>query len=133
VLVLESEGKTGYVVSLAVGWCEGVLSDLQPSFFNTFSAYDPMWPVKPLFGVGGEYEIASPQEVAEAFLTGLPEGARRERYRYVHVLTAVTEKNGRRSRHNLGVFLTETDAEEAKRLVEPRVAMCWIEQLPVVL
>ncbi|SDY24616.1 hypothetical protein SAMN05444365_1011185 [Micromonospora pattaloongensis] len=133
VLMLESEGVTDYVITAAVGWCEGVLSDLQPSFFNTFSAYDPMWPVKPLHGVGGEFDIASPHDVAEAFLTGLPEGVRRERHRYVHVLTAVTEENGRRSRHNVGVFLTETDAEEAKRLVEPHVASCWIEPLAVVL
>ncbi|MGC5021316.1 hypothetical protein [Micromonospora sp. DT47] len=133
VLMLESEGVTGYVVTVAVGWCGGVLSDLQPWFFNRFSAYDPVWPVKPLTGVGGEFDIASPQEVAEAFLAGLPEGVRRERHRYVHLLTAVTEQDDRRSRHNLGVFLTETDAEEAKRLVEPHVASCWIEPLPVVL
>ncbi|WP_165947226.1 hypothetical protein [Micromonospora sp. 15K316] len=133
VLVLESEGVTGYVVTLAVGWREGVLSYLQPSFFNTFSPYDPVWPVKPLFGVGGEYEVASPEEVAQAFLTGLPEGERRERHRYVHVLIAVTEENGHRRRHNVGVFLTEADAEEAKRLVEPHVAICGIEMIPVVL
>ncbi|MGC3862258.1 hypothetical protein ACPSM1_18950 [Micromonospora chersina] len=133
VLVLASEGVTGYVVTGGVGWCEGELSPMQPSFFHTFNAYDPLWPVTPLAGVGGEFDIASPQEVAQAFLTGLPEGERRERYRYVHVLTAVTERDGRRSRHNLGVFLTETDAEEAKRLVEPHVAMCWLEQLPAVL
>ena len=133
VLVLESEGVTGYVVTVNVGWCEGELSHLQPSFFNTFSPYDPIWPTKPLYGVGGEFDIASPQEVAEAFLTGLPEGVRRERYRYLHLLTAVTEQDGRRRRDNLGVFLTEADAEEAKRLVEPHVASCWIEPLPVVL
>ncbi|SCG80488.1 hypothetical protein GA0070609_6472 [Micromonospora echinaurantiaca] len=69
-----------------MGWCEGELSDLQPSFFNPFRPYDPMWPVKPLFGVGGDLDIASPQEVAEA-----------------------------------------------RRLVEPHVATCWIEPLPVVL
>ncbi|WP_446217979.1 hypothetical protein [Micromonospora sp. IBHARD004] len=117
VLMLESEGVTGYIVTVAVGWCEGVLSDLQPSFFNRFSAYDPVWPAKPLTGVGGGFDIASPQEVAEAFLAGLPEGVRRERYRYVHLLTAVTEQDDRRSRHNLGLFLTDTDPEEAKRLV----------------
>ncbi|MEU7935084.1 hypothetical protein [Micromonospora echinofusca] len=133
VLVLESEGATGYVVTVNVGWCEGELSDLQPSLFNTFSPYLPMWPVKPLLGVGGELDMASPQEVAEAFLTGLPEGVRRDRHRSVHLLTAVTEQDGRRRRDNLGVFLTEADAEEARRLVGPHVASCWVEPLPVVL
>ncbi|TYB35920.1 hypothetical protein FXF50_21570 [Micromonospora sp. AP08] len=133
VLILDSEGVTGYVVTVNVGWCEGELSPLQPSFFNTFSPYDPLWPTKPLYGVGGGFDIASPQEVAEAFLTGLPEGVRRERHRHVHLLTAVTERDGRRRRDNLAVFLTEEDAEEARRLVEPHVASCWIEPLPVVL
>ncbi|MEU4399250.1 hypothetical protein [Micromonospora orduensis] len=133
VLMVESEGVIGYVVTGNVGWCEGELSHLQPSFFNTFSPYDPIWPTKPLYGVGGTLDVASPQEVAEAFLTGLPEGVRRERYRSVHLLTAVIEQDGRRRRDNLGVFLTETDAEEARRLVEPHVASCWIEPLPAVL
>jgi hypothetical protein len=133
VLLLESEGVTGYVVTVNAGWCEGELSHMQPSFFNTFSPYDPIWPSKPLYGVGGEFDIASPQEVAEALLTGLPGGERRERYRHVHLLTAVTERDGRRRRDNLGVFLTEADAEEAKRLVEPHVETCWVEPLPVVL
>lgn len=133
VLVLESQGVMGYVLAGGVGWCEGELSDLQPSFFNPFTPYDPRWPAKPLFGVGGELDIASPQEVAEAFLTGLPVGVRRDRHRHLHLLAAVTEEDGRRRPHNLGVFLTEADAEEARRLVEPHVASCWIEPLPVVL
>ncbi|MFI6327235.1 hypothetical protein ACIBBG_02950 [Micromonospora chersina] len=133
VLMLQSAEATGYVVTGEVGWSEGVLSDLQPSFFNTFSPYDPMWPVKPLTGVGGELDVASPQEVAEAFLAGLPEGVRRERHHTVHLLTAIVERDDRRHRYNLGVFLTEADAEEAKRLVEPHVTSCWTEPLPVVL
>ncbi|MEU6076056.1 hypothetical protein [Micromonospora sp. NPDC047074] len=132
VLILESEGVTGHVVTLAVGWSEGVLSDLQPSLFNTFSPYNPVWPTAPLAGVDGELDIASPQAVAEVFRTGLAEGVRRKRHRHVHVLTAVTELDGRRTRHNLGVFLTEADAEEARRLIEPDVASCWVEPLPMV-
>lgn len=62
VLVLESQGTMGYVLARGVGWCEGELSDLQPSFFNPFTPYDPVWPVKPLLGVGAELDIASPQE-----------------------------------------------------------------------
>ncbi|MGC4836835.1 hypothetical protein ACLQ3D_20265 [Micromonospora vinacea] len=84
-------------------------------------------------GVGGELDIASPQKVAEAFLGGLPEGVRRERHRYLHLLKALTEQDGRRRWHNLGVFLTEKDAQEAKRLVEPHVTMCDIEMISVVL
>ncbi|MGK5520033.1 hypothetical protein ACSNN9_11825 [Micromonospora sp. URMC 107] len=133
VLILESEGAAGHVVTLAVGWSEGVLSYLRPSLFNAFSPYDPVWPTKPLAGVGGELDVASPQAVAEAFRTGMPEGVRRERHRHVHLLTAVTEQDGRRTRHNLGVFLTEADAEEARRLIEPDVASCWVEPLPMVL
>jgi hypothetical protein len=133
VLLLESEGVTGYVVTDNVGWCEGKLSRMQSSFFNTISPYYPEWPSKPLYGVGGEFDIVSPQEVAEALLSGLPEGERRERYRKVYLLTVVTEHDGRRRRDNLAVFLTEADAEEAKLLVEPHVASCWIEPLSVVL
>ena len=50
--------------------------------------------------------------------------------------TRSTEKDGLdlvAGRHNLGVFLTEADAEEAKRLVESHVAKCFIEPLPMVL
>ncbi|MEV6817079.1 hypothetical protein [Micromonospora sp. NPDC051296] len=133
VLILESEGVSGHVVTLAAAWREGVLSHLLPSLFNTVSPYYPVWPTKPLAGVGGEVDIASPQEVAEAFLAGLPEGVRRERRGSVYLLTAVTETNGRRSRHNVGVFLTEADAEEAMRLVEPHVQRCWVEPLSTVL
>ncbi|QGN49814.1 hypothetical protein GKC29_25305 [Micromonospora sp. WMMC415] len=133
VLMLESEGVTGYAVTLAVGWSEGVLSRLQPSLFNTFRPYDPVWPTKPLAGVGAELDTASPQEVAEAVLAGMPKGIRRERRATVYVLTAVIEQDGRRSRHNVGVFLTESDAEEALRLVEPHVRSCWVEPLPTVL
>ncbi|MFI6785136.1 hypothetical protein [Micromonospora sp. NPDC050276] len=71
--------------------------------------------------------------MAEAFLSGLPEGEHRQRYSAVYLLTVLTEENGRRTRHNAGVFLTEADAEEAKRLVEPRVERCWVESLTVVL
>ncbi|MEV5769091.1 hypothetical protein AB0L34_31665 [Micromonospora sp. NPDC052213] len=110
-----------------------MLSNLRPSLFNTFSPYDPVWPTKPLAGVGGELDIASPQAVAEAFRTGLPEGIRRKRHRHVHLRTAVTEQDGRRTRHKLGVFLTEADAEEARRVIKPDVASCWIEPLPMVL
>ncbi|SCL17783.1 hypothetical protein GA0070624_1377 [Micromonospora rhizosphaerae] len=60
--------------------------------------------------------------MAEAFLSGLPDSARREWHRYVHVFRVVAEENGRRRRHSLAVFLTESDAEVAKRLVEPHVA-----------
>ncbi|MEU1247728.1 hypothetical protein [Micromonospora arida] len=45
----------------------------------------------------------------------------------------MTEQDGRRRWHNLGVFLTEKNVEEAKRLVEPHVTMCDIELIPVVL
>ncbi|MEU4336071.1 hypothetical protein AB0F59_15840 [Micromonospora lupini] len=132
VLILESEGVTGHVVTLGVGWSEGILSHLEPSFFNTFNQYDPTWPTKPLPGVGGELDIASPQEVADAFLTRSPHGVREQRTHGVHVLTAIIERDGHRSRHNVGVFLTEADAEEARRLVAPHTATCWIEPLPIV-
>ncbi|MGW4295313.1 hypothetical protein ACWEH1_19965 [Micromonospora chersina] len=133
VLILQNAEGTGYVVTGAVGWREGVLSHLQPSLFNRFQPYVPSWPVKPLTGVGGELEVASPQQVAEAFLAGLPEGAPRERHHTVHLLTAIVERDGRRHRYNLGVFLTEADAEEAKRIIESQVSQCWIEPVAVVL
>ncbi|MFI2711138.1 hypothetical protein ACH495_13525 [Micromonospora sp. NPDC018662] len=132
-LILDSAEGTGHVLTGAVAWREGVLSDMQPSLFNSFDPYDPMWPVKPLTGVGGELDVASPQEVAQAFLAGLPAGVPRERHGTVHLLTAVVERDGRRLRYNLGVFLTEADAAEAKRLVEPHATSCWTEALPTVL
>ncbi|GAB3932180.1 hypothetical protein [Micromonospora vulcania] len=130
VLLLESEGATGYVVTSAVGWREGVMSPVQASFFNSVH---PDWPVEPLAGVHDGSRIASPQEAVEAFLTGLPEGERRERYRYVYLVWAVTHENDLRRRHNFGVFLTEADAEEAVRLVTPHVESCYAEPLPMVL
>lgn len=131
--MLESEGTTGYVMTRAVGWREGELSRLEPSFFNTVSPYQPEWPLTPLAGVGDGSRTASPRQVAEAFLTGLPDGERRDRYRFVYLVWAVTDTDGRPRRHNLGVFLTEADAEEAKRLVEPHVAKCFVEPVPMVL
>lgn len=51
----------------------------------------------------------------------------------MHLVWAVTDRDGTRRRHNLGVFLTEADAQEARRLVEPHVAACYVEPLPMVL
>lgn len=129
---LDSEGVTGHVVAGAVGWCGGALPRMQVSFFTRFSPYDPVWRSGPLWGVGGESTVASPQQVAEALLGGLPADERRERHRHVHLLMAKVEQDGRRGWHNLGVFLTEEDAQEAMRLIEPHVAVCGIENVPVV-
>jgi hypothetical protein len=131
VFVLESQGAEGYVVSSAMGWREGHLSRLQPSFYNSVTPDDSRWPTGPLGGYNGRADEASPAEVVQAFITGLGQGARRDRYRYVHVLMANSEDHD--GRNPVGVFLTEADAREAEELLRPHVSACWIEISPMVL
>jgi hypothetical protein len=131
VFVLESGGVEGYVISDAVGWREGVLARMQPSLFRTIDEFDEVWPTSPVAGMNAGLDLASPAEVVHAFTVGLDDGARRDRYRLVHVLVAV---NGdRRSRHTVGVFLAEADAQEAAVMLRPHVADCWVELTPMVL
>ncbi|KJS61649.1 hypothetical protein [Streptomyces rubellomurinus] len=52
VFMLESKGEIDYVVAMAVGWREGVLSPTQQSFFNDIDAGRPRWPSQPLFSAG---------------------------------------------------------------------------------
>jgi hypothetical protein len=134
VFVLESQGVRGYVVSSAIGWREGVLSRLEPSFFNSASPYDPAWPIGPLGGTHSELEFVSITELTQALIEGLDDDddARRDRRRYVYVLLAKDAQ--RDSRPNpVGVFLTEADAEEAARLLRSKVSGCRVEAVAVVL
>jgi hypothetical protein len=72
----------------------------------------------------------TPAEVAEAFMTGLPDGGRRERHRHVYVLSAGPAPNVRKA---VGVFLDEQDANEAADLVRAHAPSVRVESVPMVL
>ncbi|GAA3341704.1 hypothetical protein GCM10020358_34080 [Amorphoplanes nipponensis] len=128
--ILRSQGVEGYVVATAVGTREGVLPRMRQSLFHGYSPEDTAWPTGPLGGVGGGLTVASPAEVAHAVLHGVPDGARRDRHRTVHVLYA---KGHDAERLPVGVFLTAEDAAEAQRLVRPTDPDCVVLRVPVVL
>ncbi|MFG1839566.1 hypothetical protein ACGFH8_14135 [Micromonospora sp. NPDC049175] len=131
VFVLESEGRSDYVVSMAVGWEEGILSRVQGSFFNSADAYLRRWPTDPLDGLNAGFNAASVQDLVDALNPEHDPQTRRDRFRYVFVLMADVGQDERPKISGAGVFLTEADAEEAQALLAPKVASCWIEMLPV--
>ncbi|SBT40199.1 hypothetical protein [Micromonospora auratinigra] len=131
VFLLQSEGRSDYVVSMAVGWEEGILPDVQGSFFHSADAYLPQWPTGPLFGINPEFNAASVQDLLAALDSAHPPPARRDRFRYVFVLMTEVGDGDSPRRSGAGVFLTRADAEEAARLLAPKVTSCWIETLPV--
>ena len=131
VFMLESQGRSDYVISMAVGWHEGVLPRVQGSFFNSADAYLPRWPTGPLFGVSAGFNAASVQDLVDGLSADHHQQTRRDRFRYVFVLmTDVGHGTGPKI-SGAGVFLTRADAEEAQTLLAPKVASCWIEMLPV--
>ncbi|WP_219516739.1 hypothetical protein [Nonomuraea ceibae] len=133
VFLLESSGETDYVISMAVGWHEGVLAPTRRSFFTDVFAGETRWPATPLPGVDAGFGVASAVELIAALRGGGDgqERARRERYRHVHVVMTREEYRDGPYISGSGVFLTLEDAEEAKAALAPHVADCWIETLPV--
>jgi len=58
VFLLESRGVTDYVISMAVGWAEGVLRRTRHGFFNAADRFMPCWPTKPLHGADSSLRSA---------------------------------------------------------------------------
>ena len=131
VLLLESQGATGYVISIAVGWKEGVLGHTRRSFFNEAGAYDPRWPHQTLGGVNVGFNEASVQDLINALEN--PTSARRERFHTVHVLMTRLDMRDGPEIAGSGVFLTEQDAEDARVQLAPKFTDCWIETLSIAL
>ncbi len=131
VFLLDSRGTTGYIVSMAVGWHEGILGPTRRSFFNNAGPWDPRWPTQPLGGVNPGFNEATTEDLINAIAS--PAAARRERFRLVHVLmTRMDEPDGPEI-SGAGVFLTPQDAEDARQQLQPHFTHCWIETLPVAL
>ncbi|MFH8382059.1 hypothetical protein ACH4E7_14080 [Kitasatospora sp. NPDC018058] len=131
VFMLESNGEIDYLVAMAVGWHEGVLSPTRLSFFNDVDAGRPRWPSQPLFGAGPRFNLASVQELTTALGATDDGPVRRERYRDVHVVMTRVDRAGGPGISAAGVFLTEADAEDARPMIAPSVAECWIEIVPI--
>ncbi|MFI2609114.1 hypothetical protein [Kitasatospora sp. NPDC018619] len=131
VFVLESKGETDYVVAMAVGWHEGVLPPTRQSFFIDVDAGRPRWPSRPLFSAGPSFNLASVQELVTALSTTEDGPVRRERYRHVYVVMTRVDRRDGADVSGAGVFLTEADAEDARAMIAPEVAACWIETLPI--
>ncbi|MEJ3742614.1 hypothetical protein WEI85_04870 [Actinomycetes bacterium KLBMP 9797] len=132
VFMLESHGRSDYVISMAFGWHEGILSRVQGSFFNTADAYLPQWPTGALYGLNPGFNVASVQDLLHALDSDHDQPTRRDRYRYVFVLMVDVGDDGRPHASGSGVFLTQQDAEAAQAILAPKVRSCWIEMLPVV-
>ncbi|MEU0480297.1 hypothetical protein ABZ260_14075 [Streptosporangium sp. NPDC006013] len=66
VFMLESAGETDYVVSLAIGWHEDVLSSTRLSFFATIDPYEPKWSGSLTGGYDPGFTVASARELIEA-------------------------------------------------------------------
>ncbi|MEU7770371.1 hypothetical protein AB0C44_03480 [Micromonospora taraxaci] len=131
VFILESQGRSDYVVSMAVGWDEGILPRIQGSFFNSADAYMRRWPTDPLDGLNPGFNTAPVQDLVDALNAEHHVQTRRDRFRYVFVLLADVGQDDRPKISGAGVFLTQEDADEAQTLLAPKVASCWIEMLPV--
>ncbi|RAN94417.1 hypothetical protein GAR05_04939 [Micromonospora saelicesensis] len=131
VFVLESQGRSDYVISMAVGWDEGMLLRVQGSFFNSADAYMRRWPTDPLDGLNAGFNAASVQDLIDALHVEHDLQTRRDRFRYVFVLMRDMGQDDRPKVSGAGVFLTQADAEEAQALLAPKVTSCWIEMLAV--
>lgn len=133
VFILQSQDRSDYVISMAVGWREGILPRIQGSLFNSADAYLPRWPTGALFGVNPGFNVASVQDLVDALRSDDHRPLRRERFRYVFVLMTDVGTAAGPKISGAGAFLTEADAEEAHALLAPKVTHCWIETLPIVI
>lgn len=133
--VLETGGHTvGHVVSLAVGWQEGILEPAQPSFFAALDPDTPAWRRIPLFGVdaglGGN--TATDQQLTTALATGGPAPAERTLHRFVYVvMTKLETGTGEPIIGGAGVFLTREEAEDRRAHFDGKTSKAWIEALPM--
>ncbi|MEV0903200.1 hypothetical protein [Actinoplanes sp. NPDC049802] len=132
VFMLESQGRSDYVVSMGFGRHEGILPRVQGSFFNTADAYLPQWPTEPLFGLNPGFNVASVQDLVAALGSNHDQPTGRSQYRYVFVVMVDVGRDVRPHVSGSGVFLTQQDAEAAQAILAPKVKSCWIEVLPIV-
>lgn len=137
VFLLESHGEIDFIVSSAVGWQEGVLEATRHSFFQ--ESDDLRWPTGPFAGNRGGWNVASAQDVIDALRTDPDPSKHRDRHRTVYaVLTRASKddilgKKGASKVSGAGVFLTRSDAEQARSIMAQTygVAESWIEELPI--
>ncbi|WP_203976653.1 hypothetical protein [Planotetraspora silvatica] len=130
IFILESDGVTDYVISLAVGWREDVLRRTRQSLFAYVSEDMPRWPTQPLDGFHMQLNVASVRDLIDA-MNADDQQVRRERYRTVYVVMTRVDRRGVPDISGAGVFLTEADAEDALAYIAPKVVDCWIEPLPI--
>ncbi|MQY07261.1 hypothetical protein [Actinomadura macrotermitis] len=131
VFALETQGETDYVIAMAVGWHEDILSPTRLSFYAAIDPYEPRWPGTLLGGADAGFTIASAEELINSLSDSEP-GQRRDHWRAVYVvMTKVTYPKGETESSGAGVFLSRADAEDFKALIQERVTDCWIEQLPI--
>jgi hypothetical protein len=132
VFMLDSQGRSDYVVSMAFGWHEGILPRVQGSFFNIADAYLPRWPTGALYGLNAGFNVASVQDLVAALGSNHDQPTGPSRYRYVFVVMVNVGHEERPRVSGSGVFLTQQDAEAAQAILSPKVKSCWIEMLPIV-
>ncbi|WP_051712609.1 hypothetical protein [Spirillospora albida] len=137
VLVLESQGATGHIITGAVGWHDDILSPTRLSFFASIDPDQPGWPRHALGpGYDAGLDMASAQELIEALTTAETGAPIRSKYRTVHVvMTRIAYE--RRDREPIvgvrpaGAFLTQIDAEDFEARLQPLVAESWIEEVAI--
>jgi hypothetical protein len=111
---------------------EDILSPTRLSFYAVIDPYEPTWPGTLLGGIDAGFSIASAQDLLDALTDESTTTPQRDQWRAVYVvMKKVTYPKGESETSGAGVFLTRSDAEDFKTLIQPRVADCWIEQLPI--
>lgn len=139
VFLLESQGEIDFIVSSAVGWQEGVLEATRHSFFQ--ESDDLRWPTGPFAARANRagWDVASAQDVIDALRTDPDPSKHRDRHRTVYaVLTRASKDNvlgkkGASKVSGAGVFLTRSDAEQARNIMAQTYGVdeSWIEELPI--
>ncbi|MEY9909860.1 hypothetical protein ABIA35_006103 [Catenulispora sp. MAP12-49] len=137
VFLLESRGEVDFVVGRAVGWQEGVLEATRHSFFQ--ESDDLRWPTGPFFANRTGLDVASAQDVIDALATEPDPSKHRDRHRTVYaVLVRASKSHVLKTKRSstvsgAGVFLTRSDAEQARTLMAQvaGVEESWIEELPI--
>lgn len=130
--VLETVGEIDYVVAMAVGWREDILSRTRLSFYAENDPYEPVWPRTMLDGFDMGFTVASPQDLIDALAADPGVEQRREKWRAVYVvMKKMTYPRGETEISGAGVFVSRADAEDYRTRIQDKVTDCWIEQLPI--
>lgn len=136
-VILESDGRTDYLVAESFLWCQtsGTMFDVSP-LAGPYEPDGPPWTRRPVFGFdGGAGATATMADVRDVVEDPEPQG-RRKRYRHVFVVMyrdrQFTEQGMPR-----GVFLTraEAEAEVARRRDQSAGwgggTEWWVEDSPI--